>query len=171
MADTAVKEKKAKAKTKTPKAEKIILDAEGCTLGRIAAFAAKQALKGNNVVIFNAEKAVISGKTDYHYADYKKRFNAKNQANPWRYGPKRPKVPDRFVRRAIRGMLPWDRPKGQAAFKKIMVYMGRPVREIMKREHFDLAKATLADNSKFKKHYDYSLTVAEICNYLGTRKE
>ena len=151
--------------------EKIILDAEGCTMGKLAAYAAKQAIEENNVIIFNAEKAIISGKESQIFKDYKKRYDAKSNTNPKRFGPKRPKNPDRFLRRVIRGMLPWTNTKGRVAFKKVMVYMGRPENEIKKKEGVDLSKATLTDNSSFKAHYDYFVTVGDLCKYLGGRKE
>ncbi len=169
--EKAVKAKpKANASAKQAKpAEKIVIDAAGCSMGRLAAFAAKQALKGDRILIFNAEKAVISGKLESLFADYKNRHDAKSQVNPWRYGPKRPKNPDRFLRRAIRGMLPWKRARGQAAFKRVMVYMGRPEKVIQKREHIDLSKARLLDVSRMRKTYDYSITVGDVCAYLGGR--
>lgn len=155
----------------TKAAEKIVLDAEGCTMGRISAYAAKQVLAGKRVVIFNAEKAIISGKESEIFKDYKKRYSAKSGTNPRRYGPKRPKNADRFLRRVIRGMLPWKTTRGRMAFRKVMVYMGKPVREILKNEQVDLNKITLADNTQFKRHYDYFITVGDLCRYLGGRDE
>ncbi len=149
--------------------ERVILDAEGCTMGRLASHAAKEALNGKKVLIFNAEKAVISGRRDEVFGEYKNRYEAKSKTNPWRYGPKRPKNPDRFLRRVIRGMLPWDKPRGKSAFKRVMVYMGRPEEEIKKREGVDMSKVEAEDNSNFKKHYDYFVTVGDLCAYLGGR--
>lgn len=151
--------------------EKVVIDAEGCTMGRLAAFAAKEALKGSNVVIFNAEKAQISGKEDEIFKDYKKRYDAKSKTNPWRYGPHRPKNPDRFLRRVIRGMLPWTKTTGREAFRRVMVYMGRPENVILKKEGVDLSKAKLVDNKQFKRHHDYFITIGDLCAYLGGRKE
>lgn len=151
--------------------EKVVIDAEGCAMGRVASFAAKQGLLGKRVVIFNAEKALISGKAKPMFEDYKRRHEAVSQSNPIRYGPHRPKDPDRFMRRAIRGMLPWGKAKGRAAFKRVMVYMGRPENEIMKKEHLDLSKAKLTEVPGAKKHYDYFVTVGELCRYLGGRNE
>ena len=34
--------------------EKVVIDAEGCTMGRLASYAAKEALNGKEIVIFNA---------------------------------------------------------------------------------------------------------------------
>jgi large subunit ribosomal protein L13 len=163
--------KKTKAEKNAAGAERIVIDAADCTMGRVAAFAAKQAIGGRKVVIFNAEKALISGKLESLYADMKKRHDGKSYINPRRFGPHRPKNPDRYFRRVVRGMLPWGKAKGRAAFKNVMVYIGRPEREIMRKEHIDLSKAKLEDNSRFKKHYDYFVTLADLCGYLGGRKE
>ncbi len=151
--------------------ERKIVDAEGCTMGRLAAYAAKEALKGNRIIIINAEKAVISGRKDHIFRDYKKRYDAKSKTNPKRYGPKRPKNPDRFLRRVIRGMLPWDKPGGRKAFRHVLVYMGRPEKEIIRREGIELSKMQLVDNSELKRHYDYFITLGELCAYLGGRNE
>lgn len=146
---------------------KVIIDADGCTMGRMASYAAKRALEGEEVIIFNAEKAVISGDREKILAVYKRKYEAKSQVNPRRIGPKRPKNPDRFVRRAVRGMLPYDTTRGKNAFKRVMVYTGRPEGEIMKRHHIDLSKAELSDVSKLKKHYDLLTHVGDVCRYLG----
>ncbi|MBN2518542.1 MAG: 50S ribosomal protein L13 [Candidatus Altiarchaeota archaeon] len=147
--------------------EKIIIDASECSLGRLASYAAKEALKGNDVIIFNAEKALISGGRDEIFARRKKQYGAKSQVNPWRYGPKRPKNPDRFLRRVIRGMLPWTTTRGKNAFKKVMVYMGKPENEIRKKHNMEISKAKLADTSSLKRHYDLFVTVGELCKFLG----
>ncbi len=170
MSEKVVKQK-AKKPVKAVKNEAIIFDAEGCVMGRLGAFVAKQALGGKNVIIFNAEKALVSGKPVSVMEDIKDKFDAKSRANPWKLGPHRSKSADRFVRRVIRGMLPWHKAKGKAAYKRIMVYMGKPQREIMKREHIDIAKAQLSDTKGFKAHFDYYTTVAEISGYLGGKSK
>ena len=40
----------------------IIIDATDAALGRMATFAAKQALNGKKVIILNSEDAIITGK-------------------------------------------------------------------------------------------------------------
>jgi large subunit ribosomal protein L13 len=164
------KTKKAVKKKAAEKVEKILIDAESCSLGRLASYAAKEALNGKHIVIVNAEKALVSGKEKPLFADYKKRYDAKSQTNPLT-GPQRPKNPDRFVRRTIRGMLPWGKPRGKDAFKRVMVYMGKPERELLNKEKIDLSKAKFEDVSKIKKHYDYYITVGELCKYLGGKNE
>jgi len=149
------------------KTETLVIDATGCSLGRLAAYAAKQSLEGKKVLIFNAESAVISGKTDETLKHYKVKYDAKSHANPKRFGPKRPRNADRFVRRTVRGMLPWKTTRGKEAFKRVMAYTGRPEKEIMKKDHIDISKAELVDVSFLKKYYDWSMTVGELCKSLG----
>ena len=43
---------------------KLIIDATNATFGRLASYAAKQALQGNDIVILNSEKAIISGRKE-----------------------------------------------------------------------------------------------------------
>ncbi len=147
--------------------ETLLIDAEGCSMGRLASYAAKEALSGKRVIIFNAEKCLISGKEERIFEDYKRRYEAKSKTNPRRYGPHRPKNPDRFLRRVIRGMLPWDKARGREAFKRVMVYIGRPEKEIMRREKIDLSKEKPLDLPQLKRHYDYYITLAELCRFLG----
>jgi large subunit ribosomal protein L13 len=48
------------------------------------------------------------------------------KANP-EHAPHWPRRPDMLVRRMIRGMIPFDKPRGKVAFKKIKVCIGVPV--------------------------------------------
>ena len=88
----------------------------------MATFVAKQALLGNEVRIINSEKAIISGVKAKTIADAK---NAKNRGTPAK-GPFITTMPDRYVRRAIRGMLPYKIAKGAEAYKRILCYIGTP---------------------------------------------
>lgn len=106
------------------KTEKIIIDADGAILGRLASFAAKQSLLGNEVDIINVEKAIISGnKTDI--IDKYKELRKKGGRS--RKGPKHSKISYMIVKRAIRGMLPNFREgMGREAYKRIKCYEGIP---------------------------------------------
>jgi len=100
----------------------IVIDAKNLILGRFATFAAKQALLGNDVRIINAEKAIISGKR----ATLLKDFRQNRQRGTPAKGPFIPKMPDRYVRRVVRGMLPYKQAKGTEAFKRVLCYKGVP---------------------------------------------
>lgn len=99
-----------------------IIDATGLVLGRMASIIAKRLLNGEKIIIVNAEKAVISG--DKHMII--RRYHDYLQIGHIGRGPLHPRRPDRIVKRAIRGMLPYKWPRGRAAFKRLRVYMGVP---------------------------------------------
>lgn len=73
------------------------------------------------------------------------------------------RLPDRFVRRTIRGMLPYKQPKGVAAFKKIRCFMGVPdkFKDIPSNEK--IKGTTQLPNFKF-------ITIGELCKSLGGKK-
>ena len=77
-------------------------------------------------------------------------------------GPYFPRMPDRLVRRTIRGMLPYKKDKGRNAFKRIMCYIGVPEdckdKQLVKIDGADIGKL---DN------YNY-IHVKEISKELGT---
>ena len=99
-----------------------IIDAEGLILGRMGTYVAKRLLNGEEVVIVNAEKAILSGRKAGKLADAKEFLGV---GAPMR-GPYHYRRPDRLVRRTVRGMLPRRRPKGKQAFKRLRVYVGIP---------------------------------------------
>lgn len=117
--------KKAEVKIEKPKEESktIIIDATDLLLGRLASSAAKSALEGKEVFVINAEKAVVSGNRENILADYRH----KRERGDLVMGPFFPKAPDRLVRRTIRGMLPFHRARGREAFRRIHVYIGKPI--------------------------------------------
>ncbi|MFP4118744.1 MAG: 50S ribosomal protein L13 [Candidatus Woesearchaeota archaeon] len=114
----------------------IVIDANNMILGRLATYAAKQALLGQEVRVINAEKAVLSGKKANTIAELSRR----NEQGIPAKGPFLPKMPDRFVRKTIRGMLPYKQPKGAEAFKRILCYSGVP-------EEFKEAKPVEINNA------------------------
>ncbi len=102
-----------------------IVNADGLVLGRLASKVAKMLLKGEEVIIVNAEKAIITGNRDDVFAKYKQRTELRTRTNP-RRGPFYPRRSDELVRRTIRGMLPWKTHRGRMAFKRLRVYVGLP---------------------------------------------
>src|SRR3989338_5367440 len=100
----------------------MIIDANNLILGRLASFVAKKALRGEKVEVVNCERAVITGDKKEIFKKYLRKAKSKSV----RKGPFMPKVADRFVRRSIRGMLPYKRPRGREAFKRVICYAGVP---------------------------------------------
>lgn len=111
--------------------EKIILDAEDAVVGRLASYAAKQALLGNEVAVVNCEKAIISGRKVDIIEDYKER-RALNLIKPGK-GPFFSKSAEKLVKKIIRGMLPdFRKGRGKVAWRKVRCYIGVP--EELKKE-------------------------------------
>jgi large subunit ribosomal protein L13 len=135
----------------------MIIDARNLILGRLATFSAKKALQGKNIHIINCEDVIVSGSKKNVLHKYKTKANRGSQFK----GPFIPKIPERFVKRAIRNMLPYKNPRGREAFKRIKCYRGHP--ESIKKEKTETLKT--ADFSKLPT-LKY-VTVKHICDYLG----
>ncbi|MFW5990595.1 MAG: 50S ribosomal protein L13 [Candidatus Nanoarchaeia archaeon] len=137
----------------------MIINAENKILGRLAAFAAKQALLGETVKIVNCEKAVISG----NKADVFEKFRARRNRGIPLGGPYYRRSPEQIVKRSVRGMLPYKKGKGKSAYKNILCYSGVPA---------DLANESFteiegADYSKLQK--TRITQVKEISKELGAK--
>lgn len=100
----------------------MIINAENNILGRLGAFAAKQALMGEDVRIVNSEKAVISG----NRKDVLGKFKANRNRGIPLGGPYYRRSPEQIVRRVVRGMLPYKKEKGRNAYKRVLCYKGIP---------------------------------------------
>ncbi len=140
----------------------IVLNAEGAVVGRLASYAAKQALLGRNVVIVNCEKAVISGSPRFVTQRALKRSEYLGQ--PFK-GPHFPRVPDRFVRRIVRGMLPTQgrRGRGREAFSRVLCYVGVP-----KEFEGKAIQAPFASSERLEENK--AVTVGEVCKTIGGLK-
>src|SRR5512143_1813255 len=99
-----------------------VLNGEGLILGRMCSAVAKRLLNGEQIVIVNAEKIVISGKKKSKVAEAKEFLEV---GAPDR-GPFHSRRPDRIVRKTVRGMVPWKQAKGKLAYKRLKVFMGVP---------------------------------------------
>ena len=103
---------------------RIIIDGTGAVFGRICSFTAKKALEGNEVIIVNSEKTIMTGNKKDTIAKYS---SIRKKGGHSQKGPKLSNVPHRILKRAIRGMLP-DHRKGQGkeTLKRIKCYDGMP---------------------------------------------
>jgi len=99
-----------------------LINANGLILGRMASIVAKKLLNGERVIIVNAEKAVISGKKRSKVAEAKKFL----EVGAPKRGPFHYRRPDRILRKTVRGMLPFKKPKGKNALKKLKVFISVP---------------------------------------------
>jgi len=135
----------------------MIYDAENAILGRLATTVAKAALEGNEVFVVNAEKTIVSGNAK---TTYNRHIFLKNKVTHKHSGPFYTTRPDLFVKRSIRGMLPYKKETGSAALRRIKVYLGVP-EELKDKEMIKLEKSvTNLGTLKYT-------TVADICSRLG----
>ncbi len=138
----------------------LYIDAENAIVGRLGAHVAKRALLGDTIKVLNCEKAIISGPKENTLEKY---YHAMNERGRPAKGPFYSRMPDRFVRRIIRGMLPHKKTKGCIAYDRIMCYIGIP--EEFKNQK--LIKVEQADVSRLKTLK--KSTVSEVCRALGQR--
>ncbi len=102
-----------------------IVDASNLILGRMATYVAKRALEGQRMIIVNAERAVISGTKARVVARAKTKLKTRTLGSQDK-APTHPRRPDNYVRRVVRGMLPWKKSRGKDAFKRVRVFIGTP---------------------------------------------
>ncbi len=136
-----------------------VINGEGKILGRLATHVAKLTLNGDQVIVVNAEKIVISGHLKFLVAKYKAHVERKDKANP-EHSPYISRRPDLFVKRVIRGMLPYRQPRGKAAFDRLKVYMGVP----------EGVKVPAKDTLHLKDGrdvYENLITIKELAGKLG----
>ena len=135
----------------------MIIDANNLIVGRMAAVAAKKALLGEKVDIVNCEKAIMTGDKKNILLRYRK----KRKMGTPKKGPFYFRRPDMFVRRIIRGMLPYKQEKGRKAFERIMCYIDIP--EAFKDKTLEtIDKVHIRKVPNLKKVY-----VKDICMEIG----
>jgi large subunit ribosomal protein L13 len=163
------KEQKLEKKEKKPREKKIrgtfptdnlvVIDATNLILGRLASTVASRLIQGERVAVINAEKAVITGTKKAIISRYKSKLQIKTHTSPWK-GPFHYRRPDRIVKRTIRGMLPWKKPKGKAAYKRLRVYIGVP-------EYLNQTPAQTISYAHIKKSDSAFITVETLSNEIG----
>ncbi|MCX6815319.1 MAG: 50S ribosomal protein L13 [Candidatus Aenigmarchaeota archaeon] len=99
-----------------------VIDGKNAVLGRLSSATAKHLLAGEEVIIVNAEKAIITGGAK----DIKEKYLERRRRGSPQHGPFFPKQPAAIVRRTIRGMIPYKTNKGRKAMKALRVYAGVP---------------------------------------------
>ncbi len=133
-----------------------VIDGKNLILGRMATEIAKRALLGEKIDVINCEEIIITGDKKEIITRYKQKVA---RGEPQK-GPFFQKRPDKFVRRAIRGMIPYKQEKGILAFKRVMCYLGVPEELAEKKpESLDNAKITKGKILKY-------ITVGNLCKNL-----
>lgn len=103
---------------------KVVIDGDNSIMGRLASFAAKQALQGKEVAVVNADKVFIIGNKKVileKYLTQKQRGKSSKMR-----GPIFATSAERLLKRVIRGMMKHKEGRGKEAFKRIRCYNGIP---------------------------------------------
>jgi large subunit ribosomal protein L13 len=133
-----------------------IIDSEGAVLGRLCTVVAKRLLKGEEIVVVNSEKAIVSGKK----VMIKEHYKHEREVGTYRKGPFYPRMPDRIMKRTIRGMIPYQEPHGRTAFKRLKCYIGVPK---------DFQGKSFEKISSAEKHLTDYMTLQEVAQFLGAK--
>jgi len=101
-----------------------IIDGKNAVLGRLASYVAKEALKGEDIVILNCDQVIITGNKKNIREEFEEK---RRKIGSGQKGPKHSRSTDKIVKRSIRGMLPNHRlGRGKIAYRKIKCYVGVP---------------------------------------------
>jgi ribosomal protein uL13 len=130
-----------------------IIDGKDAVLGRLASFVAKRLLEGEEIIIVNCEKMIITGNKKKIQENFEKK---RSKIGSGQKGPKVSRLSERIVKRAIRGMLSNHRKgRGKEAFKKIKCYVGVP-------KEYEKSKKILAGRKPKVPNQSRILKVGEI---------
>lgn len=135
--------------------KEIIIDGENAILGRLASYAAKQALLGHKVTIINTKKVIIIGRREDILSEF---LQKRQKLGHGLRGPKYPSNAERILKRTIRGMLPHKEGRGKEALGKIRCYSEIPA-NYMGKEAIKAGKEKRTKNVK----------IEELSNYLKGR--
>jgi len=134
-----------------------VIDAENHIAGRLASIIAKRLSKGEEIVVVNAEKIVITGERASVLASYKQKRDCGNVKS----GPFFPRRADLIMKRTVRGMLPWQTTSGKDAYRRLKVYVGVP------KEFADLQKEKV--DVAIKTGLTQYVTLSQVAEFLGSK--
>jgi large subunit ribosomal protein L13 len=135
----------------------VVINAEKHILGRMSTNVAKRILNGEDVIIVNAEKAIITGNRDMIFDNYTAKYKRGKQIN----GPFFPKRADLIVKRTIRGMIPFKSSHGREVYRHLTVFVGVP-KDLVSAKMEQVEAATNLWTDKY-------VTVGEVAEHLGSR--
>jgi large subunit ribosomal protein L13 len=136
----------------------LLVDATGLILGRAASEIAQKLLRGENVVVVNAERSVVTGSRASVIAEY----TARRARGSKRTGPHYPRYPDRIFRRTVRGMVPHLKTRGKEALDRLEVYIGVP-------PEFTGQATVSLERARPHPALRQPMSLDEICRLLGAK--
>ena len=101
-----------------------IIDGTNAIMGRLASYAAKQSLKGEQITIVNCNEVIITGNKKNIEENF---LEKRGRVGSGQRGPKHSRSSEKIIIRAIMGMLPNARKgRGKEALARIRCYSGVP---------------------------------------------
>ncbi len=140
----------------------IVVNGENHVLGRLCSLIAKKLMKGEKIYVVNAEKIIVVGKKSAVMEKFVRRQGLTIKGSQTR-NPKFPKMPDRLVKYALRGMVPYPERRGREALKNFRAFIGVP-KELEGKELQKFEGAMHRAEQSF-------MTMGEISTKLGAKWE
>jgi len=135
-----------------------IIDGTNAVLGRLGSVVAQRIMDGEEIVVINAEKIVVTGERDMVFVDYKARVDRGDTTK--RKGPFYPRRADLLFKRSVRGMIPWTSTSGREAYRRLHVFVGVP-------KQFADAETEKVEDAMKKISGKYT-TLGAISKFLGS---
>jgi len=104
---------------------RIVVDCRGHMFGRLASVVAKELLNGQRIVLVRAEELLVSGSLRRNLMKFERFLLKKVRTNPAR-GPFHYRSPSKMIWRAIRGMIPHKKHRGEQAMRRLKIFEGIP---------------------------------------------
>ncbi|MFH1972171.1 MAG: 50S ribosomal protein L13 [archaeon] len=135
---------------------KTVIDATDLIVGRLASYVAKQAILGEEFVIVNSDKAIITGNRKQIMAKYR---HLREMGTPTQ-GPFFPRRAKEILKRVIKGMVPYKQYKGKEALRRVKCFNGVPTGLKEKPTTLESANVSKIPNTKF-------VTLKDVAEFLG----
>jgi len=133
-----------------------VINAEGKILGRLASRIAQEVRDGETVRVVNSGEAVISGKREKIYADYRQKYERGRRDT----GPYFPKRSDKILKRTVRNMLPHEKSEGREQLSMVRTYLGVPDRFEGEVEEVDVKEGNDLKNRNYVK-------LGDVAKFIG----
>jgi len=136
-----------------------VIDGSNLIYGRLATAVATLIMDGEEVVVLNAEKIIVTGTRAEVLKNFKHKVDVGEVTK--RKGPFYPRRADLLFKRCVRGMIPRYTTTGREAYRDLKVFVGAP-------KQFDNAEMTPVETAKKKVSCKF-VTLGEISEYLGSK--
>ena len=136
-----------------------VIDGSNLIYGRLATAVTKLIMDGEEVVVLNAEKIIVTGERAEVLKDFKHKVDLGEVTK--RKGPFYPRRADLLFKRCVRGMIPRYTTTGREAYRALKVLVGAP-------KQFDDVEKVVPEIASKKVSCKY-VTLGEISAYLGSK--